>query len=574
MNLNFHSIRFQNINSFGNVMTEIGLDAFKRTLVVGKNGAGKSSAILDTLCFALYGRPYRKLDSKNDLINTTTGKALLVEVDFSVGNTKYLVRRGMKPNVFEIFKDGVLVPPKDAREYQADFEENVIGMNIKTFMQNIVLGMATYVPFMEMKAEERRRVTEDILDLEIVSEMKKVLKVRADTLKVSILDLEKRIAITEREIEVEEKHIAAQEADTTSLILEHKTRLHNLQTKTEFSIKQIESHEKNLLDVNSLKTAENELREHRAKIIATQSQMRQRIREANQEIEFYKAHENCPTCRQSIDESFRQKKLQEAEANLKYLEEGVSDAEKALKDVDNKLVLKKSEIDRHEAVQEKITAENRNIDVYQNEAQFIIKQIKRLKDQSKATVDASTLNTLKDSHKKLLDEKQDLFNQGVIVAQSQILLKDDGIKAAMISQYLPVLNSKVNEYLEKFDLFVNFEFDSNFDVSIKADFVDIRSYNSFSQGEKQRLNLAVLFAWRDLARLKANAISNILVFDEVLDSSMDDDGCLEMLNMFRLMTNDVNTFVVSHRGEIFADQFDRTLKFSKRMKFSQIEEVV
>jgi DNA repair exonuclease SbcCD ATPase subunit len=569
--LRLKTVRFQNLRSFGNELTEVRLDKNPRTLVMGKNGAGKSSAILDSLNFGLFGKPYTKI-TKNQLVNSITGKNLLVEVEFSDGRREYKVRRGYKPSLFEVYRDEVLLPtPGDSRDHQEWLEKSVLRLNQKSFNQVVVLGTANYVPFMRLPAASRREVIEDVLDIQVFSVMNQVMKERAETLKSSMATIEKDLAVALKELEVEERHLEARQRDTRELLeKKDRTRAEIIEklTMTEARAVELEAEARELTrTISDYEDVEFRLRE----TIDVRGKITYKLGLVQEEVAFFRDHLECPSCSQSLSEEFRSVKSLELGEKVEKLARAEEALDQKVRGLNDRLEEIRKVADEVARLNRAIVDASGDVRFLRTSLEGIDKEIAELDDLADE-VNPLALEEMRARTKELGRGKDDLLRQARVMGAASKLLKDGGVKAAIIRQYVPVMNNMVNKYLAELELFVDFHLDENFNETIRSRHRDTWSYESFSEGEKLRIDLAILFAWRAIARLRNSAAVSLLVFDEVLDSSLDADGCDYLLALLSKLTHDTNVFIVSHRGDQLADKFSDTIRFVKRANFSRIEE--
>lgn len=566
----FKRLRWQNLLSTGNQWTEIDLNRSKSTLIVGENGAGKST-ILDALSFVLYGKPFRNIN-KPQLLNSITGKGLLVEVEFQIGSKEYMIRRGIKPGIFEIYQNGNLIDQNSAvREYQDMLEKSILKMNHKSFGQIVVLGSANYVPFMQLNAGERRTVIEDLLDIQIFSIMNTLLKEKSSANKAAVTEIEYQIDLTEQKIELTRKHIASLQTNNDELIANKQALIDGLQQNIDDTTHQIglimekvDALSKSIADADSVTSKKN-------KILELESSLETKIRSLKKELVFFHDHDNCPTCKQGIDHDFKKTRLSDRQSQL-------DEVQAALNTLEKKVLAVNSRIDEITAINKQITALNHEISVYngdirswQNNILTLQKEIASIKsntsqiDNSQNEIDQHTKELTKHTKKKY-----ELISEREILDVSSSLLKDGGIKTRIIRQYVPVINKLVNKYLAALDFFVNFELDEKFNETIKSRFRDEFSYASFSEGEKMRIDLALMFTWRAIAKLRNSASTNLLIMDEVFDSSLDVGGTEEFLKILDGLTSDSNVFIISHKGDQLYDKFHSVIRFEKHKNFSRI----
>lgn len=565
----FKNLKWKNLLSTGNVFTEVSLNTHGQTLIVGENGAGKST-ILDALSFALYGKPFRKVN-KGQLLNSINNKQLVVECEFSIGNRQYFVRRGIKPSVFEIHVDGTMIN-QDASsvDYQDVLEKQILKLSHKTFSQVVVLGSASFVPFMQLAAQPRREVIEDLLDIQVFTIMNTLLKDKVSKNKNDIIDVDYKTSNVEDKIELEKNHLNVLEQNKDDLIKQKITQI-------EFYIKQVN-------DVNSQTTtilreiAElydsisdyDTLRKRQEKILTLSQRIDGNFEKLQRETEFFKAHADCPTCRQGIADGHRTKIITETDKKLFEIQQGKQKiAEEVASNAARLTVISGIQL----AISNKQTQVNTNqiqVAAWEKFVEDIKKEVDTIADSKDLDVNKDRLKDLKRELSTLKETKEKLVNQKAVLDVASLLLKDAGIKTKIIKQYVPIINKLINKYLAAMDFFVNFELNENFEETIKSRFRDEFSYASFSEGEKSRIDLALLFTWRAIARLRNSASTNLLILDEVFDGSLDAQGNEELLKILQTLTEGSNVFVISHKTDVFLDKFERVLKFEKQKNFSQV----
>jgi DNA repair exonuclease SbcCD ATPase subunit len=565
----FRKLRYKNFISTGNHFTEIRFDEFENTLVVGANGSGKST-MLDGVCFALFGKPFRKIN-KPQLLNSINAKECVVEVEFDTGNKSFKIIRGIKPNVFEIYQNGELLnQDAAARDYQDFLEKFILKLNYKSFTQIVLLGSASFTPFMQLSANDRRAIIEDLLDIQIFSAMNGIVKSKLSENRQGLSDSKLLIESSNEKIAMQEKFIASMKQNNEDKVTEyakeiqnHQSSIQTLYGETANLSVQVETHQAVLADKI---VVEDKLK----KITKLESQIESTISKYRKDISFFQHNDDCPTCRQTIAIGFKETEI----ANLSTKS---AECEHGLKELDSKLQgLQKSlgEInDVQKIVQQlqiKIATNNNAITETNKQIDRLNVKIAELKS-PKDTTDAEELalaslkqklNDLKNQLRVLLDDKS-------YYDAASILLKDTGIKTKIIKQYLPVINKLVNKYLASMDFFVNFTLDENFKETIKSRHRDDFTYESFSEGEKQRIDMALMLTWRAVAKLKNSANTNLLILDEIFDSSLDTNGTDDLMKILHLLEG-VNLFVISHKGDILQDKFRNIIKFEKVKNFSRI----
>jgi DNA repair exonuclease SbcCD ATPase subunit len=563
----FETLRYRNFLSTGNVFTEIPLNKHANTLIVGKNGAGKST-ILDVLCFALFGKPFRSIN-KPQLVNTITKKGLLVELEFSIGSARYLIKRGIKPAVFEVCKNGTLISQDaDSKDYQEVLEKQILKLNYKSFRQIVILGSASFVPFMALTTGQRREIIEDLLDLQIFTTMNVLLKERIANNTKLILEINAKQELIKEKINIYNKHMAQVKQDNEDVIVAK-------QELIDEAIKELEALKANSdtlqKEIDELTVLFNGHEDHTKRIAKLEKMIDKAQYEINfltADIKFFTEHEDCPACRQGLEESYRKKALDKRQKKIQKYNTGIKDllAEKAeleLKQFAKDTIGK--QIGKAEYDQNHIFAEARSkaayIAILQKEIDATKTKITEYHGERIEELQNELLQA-EEAYKEALDDKQ------TFTAASG-LLKDNGIKAKIIKQYVPVINKLINKYLSALDFFVEFELDENFNETIKSRYRDEFSYESFSEGEKKRINLAIIFTWRAIAKLRNSANTNLFLLDEVFDSSLDLSGMEEVLKVLLSLSAE-NTFIISHNQAFVSDKFEHTIKFEKKQNFSRM----
>lgn len=565
----FQKIRWMNFLSTGNVFTEVQLNRSPSTLIHGENGAGKST-ILDALFFSLFGKPYRNIN-KGQLINSITGKKLLVELEFQIGSKNYLVRRGIKPNIFEIYCDQQLInQDAAARDYQDSFEKNILRMNSKTFGQIVVLGSANYVPFMQLSSAHRREVIEDLLDIQIFSVMHSLLRDKAAYHRGEMTDVEREIGLTEVRLKILKQSAEGLRTNNQSLI----DKRQEVVVDGEQEIEKVECEIKQLLDVIGSEqdkvASYDQLSETVQQLTNTSTKLRSSSKSIDREIKFFDSHDNCPTCHQSIGTEFKRSAINSRQENIETLNSKIDEVEKAIDSLKTKLESQQQRIKHIEQMQREISllnAKASNIRTNITNAQREISSLQKLTDNQE---DIARIAEQRQRQTKLKSERKKLLAEKQVIDVALFLLKDGGIKTKIIKQYVPIINKLINKYLATLDFFVNFELDETFSETIKTRYKDEFSYASFSEGEKARLNLAIMFTWRAIAKLRNSAATNLLILDEVFDSSLDAMGNEMLVTILEQIANDSNVFVISHRSEGLQDKFRSIIKFEKHRNFSRI----
>lgn len=565
----FKTIRYKNFLSTGNLFTEIDLATHKQTLIVGANGAGKST-ILDALMYVLYNKPYRNIN-KPQLINSINQKNLVVELEFFTGSDKYLIRRGMKPNVFEIEKNGKLINQSaDARDYQEYLEKNILKLNFKSFSQIVVLGSASYVPFMQLPAAHRRAVIEDLLDIQVFSTMNNILKIRASDNKSYLSDIDFKINLVREKIKLQEQHVQKITADKDSLIENAKNEI----LKCEHNIVENTAKANELrISITSLNETISDTQKVTARIqflSKIETQLNDKLTRLKRELSFFHDNDSCPTCKQEIDTNFKCTAVDTRKSTMEEVEEGILKLrEEYVKTTQRQSEIQKT-LEEISALERQVSSINSDITMLNNLITRYTKEITLYEEQRAADLVVESTDEFKKELKEYEKEKNTASDYKQVLDIVANLLKDTGIKAKIIKQYIPIMNKLINKYLAAMDFFVNFELNENFEEKIKSRYRDEFSFESFSEGEKMRLNLAVLFAWRAIAKLRNSANVNILIFDETLDGSLDNSGIEDFLKIIYGLISDTNTIIISHKAETI-DKFSNVIRFEKHKNFSRIQ---
>lgn len=572
MSIFFKSIKWRNFLSTGNTFTEIDLTAHKSTLIVGENGAGKST-LLDALCYALYGKPFRKIN-KPQLINSINGKGLEVEVLFSIGKREYKVRRGMKPSIFEIYQDGKSInQDAEARDYQEMFERNILKLSHKSFSQIVILGSAAFVPFMQLSAQHRRDVIEDLLDIQIFSTMNTLLKSKLTNNRDQLLATDLHVKATGEKIEILKKHTETLKQNNDELIARKKDQIDALCTEIDFAGSAIVKLQFEITKLQSSIDDQDKVRKRLEKILEISRQVDSKLERIKKENQFFSSHSDCPTCRQGIDDGHKAEILEKGNTQISEIQSGKQKILEELDSINSRL----SEIS---SVSADITAKNAEVSEYNIEnrtrALFIAeieKEVETLQNSNKQIDDNNTdLIDAKQMLREHIANKEALAHEKQVLDVANTLLKDTGIKTKIIKQYVPIMNKLINKYLAAMDFFVKFELNESFEESIKSRFRDEFSYESFSEGEKSRIDLALLFTWRAVAKLRNSASTNLLILDEVFDSSMDVQGSDELMKILQALAGDTNVFVISHKTDQLVDKFSNVIRFEKHKNFSRISQ--
>lgn len=565
----FRKIRWKNLLSTGNYFTEIVLDKSQNTLIVGSNGSGKST-LLDALCFGLFNKPFRNIN-KPLLCNTINNKDCVVEVEFDTNNQSYKIVRGIKPNIFEIYCNGELLNQDAAlRDYQEYLEKFILKLNFKSFTQIAILGSASFVPFMQLSAADRRTIIEDLLDIQIFSAMNSIVKDRMSNNRDAVSKVKNDISLVEKTYSLQAKHI-------NELKQNNEDKIQQYEKEIDDNNKQIEKLTNDIENLNSeIEVIQNSISDKSTveskvkKILQIETQIETNLSRIKKEIKFFSDNDNCPTCKQHIGDDVKQEQISSLGAKAEECDHGLKQLEEKLAVENERLTTIQGILKGVQQLQVDVATKNTSITEINKYIVKIQKEIRELTN-TKADLEIETnkLKDLKNQHKDLVSKHQELIDEKSYYDVASILLKDTGIKTKIIKQYLPVINKLVNKHLATLDFFVNFNLDESFKETIKSRHRDAFSYASFSEGEKQRIDMSLMLTWRAIAKLKNSANTNLLILDEVFDSSLDNNGTEYLMNILHML-DDVNLFVISHKGDILQDKFKNVIRFDKVKNFSRM----
>ena len=559
------TVRWKNFLSTGNQFLEVHLDKEPMTLIVGKNGAGKST-LIDAITFSLFGKPFKRIN-KGQLMNSVNEKDLVTEIEFNIGKSKWKVRRGIKPALFEIYHNGQIIN-QDAKsnDYQKYLEDKVLKLNFKSFTQIVVLGSASFVPFMQLSANDRRIIIEDILDIGIFSVMKNLLKDRSMLLKEEMSEIEYEIKLLQEKIKIQEKHLKELKEKSVSKRKSDLDKIEETQQEITRLTEEIEDHQdmvvslmKSIADENTTHTKNSELDKYR-------SQINKNLKKLNKDKKFFKEKENCPTCEQDIDEIFKKSKLNSLQDDIEEMDEGLEKIEGEIQKVFDRLAeinLVNKDIQKEE---NEIRTKNGYIKSHNSFIKHLNEELTNIveeADEGKIKILTSELEDQKKSRNQYTEQKRYYNILGAI-------LNDKGIKTRIIRKYLPFINNHVNNYLKDMDFFVNFQLDENFQETIKSRHRDDFSYYSFSEGEKKRIDIALLLTWRHIASMRNSVNVNLLILDEVFDASLDQAGVDDLMKLFNIL-NKTNLFIISHKLDILDDKFPAKITVEKLKNFTTME---
>ena len=568
----FKEVRYKNLLSSGNKFTTIKLNDAQSTLILGENGAGKST-LLDALCYALYGRGFRNL-KRDLLINSINTKELVVELDFSIGNKDYKLIRGAKPNKFEIWCNDILLnQDASVRDYQEHLENNILKMSYRSFTQVAILGSANFTPFMQLRAKDRRKLVEDLLDITIFTTMMQLLRKRKSNHALDVKENQHEIAILEERISGLNSQIDALRENRDEKILKFETTINQTQTNIDKLLGEVDEKTQNVVEKTRLITDKNTTEDRLKQTTDLESQLERARKKAIADIKFYEDNDNCPTCKQDLTGEHKEKCIQEKNQKVAEIKEAVSTLDSQIGELHDRIQTintVQSEIDE---IQREIGLSQTEIVSNQKYISKLQKEIEALEEEQEGNSDAheQVLKAEDDLH-TLTKKKQHLADNGHYLEIATLLLRDQGVKEKIIKQYVPIMNKLINKFLAQLEFYVGFELDEAFEETIKSRFRDVFKYENFSQGEKMRIDLALLFTWRAVARMKNSVNTNLLILDEVFDSSLDASGTDEFMKMLNTLTEKTNAFIISHKGDILYDKFEHVIRFEKYKNFSRIAE--
>ena len=568
--IKFHKVKYKNFLSTGNEFTEIDLSRKKTSLIIGANGSGKST-LLDALTFGLFGRAFRKIP-KTALVNSINQKQLVVEVEFQIGRNRYRIMRSIKPNKFEIYRDGKLLhQDASVRDYQAILEQQILKLNYKSFTQVVVLGSSTFTPFMQLNTPERRAIIEDILDIQIFSVMKDCLKQRVSSLNNEQIDIRNNIKIGETKIQGHEDAMKRLEENRDEMIeklskdvLEHETQVLEHKTNIRSDLHLVDTLQNTISD-------EKDIRERLQQTLSDERQFESERKKFIKELKFYEDNDECPTCKQDIESDHKEHICTDTTESLKEIDKKLDERSKTVEEINERL----TEISKVQAeifaTQSAIQKEQNLIDSNEKYIDKVEGQIIELKKQEHTEDDKDKLEKYRKALEVLQGMDAGISDKKHYHDLAELLLRDSGIKTKIIRQYLPIMNKLINKYLASMEFFVQFELDEEFNEEIKSRYRDNFSYSSFSEGEKMRIDLSLLFTWRAVAKLKNSVNTNLLILDEVFDSSLDEGGTDEFLKILHTLDDNTNTFIISHKGESMNEKFNNIIEFEKTNNFSRIK---
>jgi DNA repair exonuclease SbcCD ATPase subunit len=564
----FENIKWKNFLSTGNVYTKINLSKNKNTLIIGENGAGKST-ILDALTFALYNKPFRKIN-KGQLVNSINNKGAVVELEFSLYKNKYRIVRGIKPNIFEVYKNSDLINQNaDSKDYQEYLEKHILKIGYKSFCQVVVLGSATFLPFMQLPAAQRREIVETLLDLQIFTTMNSVLKDKVQKNKEDFIRVEEQKRNIEEKIIIIKKYIEKREQESKESVEKKEKEIEKIDEIIISKKEELKKVEKEYHELSQDVSDDKKITNENTNLLLLREKINSKIDMVSEEIKFLETNDDCPTCKQRIEESFKLESIGDKNDKLKEYKEG--------------LFLLKEKIYNNEKEMQSLNESKEKLSKVKDQFKdisFDLSSTERMKKSIEAEIKSikkkeSTISNeeIKDSEEELI-KINDIYNELIknkdLYSASSVLLKDNGIKSRIIKKYIPIINKLINKYLSDLNFFVKFELDEEFNEVIKSRHRDEFSYSSFSEGERMKINLSILFTWRMISQLRNSINTNLLIMDEVFDSSLDSEATEDFMKLLNEFGDKTNVFIISHKTEQLNEKFDNIIRFKKQKNFSKI----
>jgi DNA repair exonuclease SbcCD ATPase subunit len=566
----FRKIRYKNFLSTGNNFTEIDILRHKSTLIVGQNGAGKST-MLDAISFALFGKPHRNIN-KPQLVNSINNKQCVVEVEFSVGTAHFKVVRGIKPEIFEIWKnDEMINQSSHAKEYQRILEQNILKLNHKSFHQVVVLGSSNFIPFMQLNPHNRRMVIEDLLDIGVFSKMNQILKEETNTIRDTLKEISYQIDLSKNKQETQKKYINDVKKITNEAITYKETQITSKQNEIS-NLEIVNGDLSQEIDgkQDGVQNELDQLNNRKQTLLQYSAQFRQQMATVVKDAKFYEEHKTCPTCDQDIDPEVRTEKLSTSKSKAKELQSANGKLSEESTQVESSISRANESLSEIRDKQNILHTNIQQINRLQTEIGNLREDIRgsAVADLREAEEE---LQNIKDTISEYSDSKMRLNEEYSYKTAIAEMLKDTGIKTKIIKQYLPVMNQLINQYLQVLDFYVHFDLDEEFNETIRSRHRDMFGYDSFSEGEKQRIDLSLLFTWRQIAKMKNSVATNLLMLDETFDSSLDHEGVDNLLKILYTLGDDTNIFIISHKGDILDGKFENKIEFIKEKNFSKIK---
>ena len=567
--IEFKTVRYKNFLSTGQQFIEVPLNTGGTTLIIGDNGSGKST-MLDALCFGLFNRPFRDI-KKDQIVNSINEKDCLVEIDLQIGSNNYTIKRGIKPAIFEIWcNDKMLNQDAASKDYQKHLEDNILRLNFRSFTQVVILGSSSFVPFMRLRARHRRQVVEEILDIEIFSRMNLLLREKNKAKDEEIRSAEFSVNLFEEKISDQDKHIQDLQYRNKQSIESKEAQIEKEETGKKQYEEDIKDLEKEITTLRDKILDESDIKSKHMKFHQLEAKLENNCTKHKNMLKFFEDNDECPTCRQTIDEVFKTEQIKDRKEKLGEIEKGMSELSNSIEKIESRM---KTINDTSVAIREKEMLIERYKTSIENVDRYIRSvrgEVDGLRDEKESTGEAKgVLKQLKESYSEAETNKVKLKDDKLYLDTARELMTDTGIKTKIIKQYLPVMNQLINKHLQRLDFYVNFTLDDEFNETIKSRFRDAFNYNNFSEGEKLRIDLSILFTWREIAKIKNSTNTNLLILDEVLDSSLDSSGTEEFMKIINSLSKE-NVFVISHKGDILIDKFTQVIKYEKYKNFTRV----
>jgi DNA repair exonuclease SbcCD ATPase subunit len=565
----FKKIKWKNFLSTGNLFSEVVLNENNSTLVVGGNGSGKST-MLDALCFCLFGKPFRNIN-KGQLVNSINQKDCVVELEFSIGTKEYKVIRGIKPNIFDIYVNNILITQDAAvKDYQEHLEKVILKLNYKSFTQIVILGSASFTPFMQLSASDRRAIIEDLLDIQIFSRMNGIVKEKLQITKEEISTKKYEIDLQQQKYDMLKKHVDELKQNNNDKVKEYDEDIQSTSNTISTLLTSIEETNTKVTELQLVVENKTTVEGKVKKLTKLESQIESNLSKFQKDISFFQQNDNCPTCRQAIANEFKEEELTNLSTKVTECTHGLEELEKKLADEQLKLAEIADVQKQINKLQVKIAGDTSTVTELNRYVQKLHEAINHIKTSSTVSVkEENELLAINECLNDLNNNLRTLIDERTYYDSASLLLKDTGIKTKIVRQYLPIINKLVNKYLSTLDFFVNFTLDESFKETIKSRHRDDFSYASFSEGEKQRIDMALMLTWRAVAKLKNSTNTNLLILDEIFDSSLDANGTEELMKILNLLEH-TNLFVISHKGDILQDKFRNVIRFEKINNFSRM----
>ncbi len=564
----FKNIKWKNFVSYGNHWTEVDLNQTKSSLIIGENGSGKST-ILDALTFGLYNKPFRKV-TVQQLVNTINNKDMVVEVEFGIGSYDYKVIRGQKPRKFEVYQNGKLLNQEaHAKDYQETLEKQILKLNHKSFCQVVVLGSSSFIPFMQLPTNQRKEVIEDLLDIGIFTIMATLLKEDVASNKERAQELSSELTTIEEKIRIQQHFVEKISQQQDEAIADKKEQILKLENENSINEINLKDEEDELAKLRAQVVEEEKIRSKLNQLSNLEDKIKDKVKNLKKDIQFFDTHDDCPTCNQSIDKDFKAKVIDEKEEKVEECEAGFEPLEKALENTQGEI----NHIVKVYQLIDNINIGINSLNSQMNGNRQLVSSLQKDIDNTSKQDIIEEKNKIKEFNIELNGKRNDVeefTHLREIYDVATKLLRDTGIKSRIVKQYIPIMNKLINKYLAAMDFFVQFELDENFNENIKSRFRDEFTYASFSEGEKMRIDLSLLFTWRAIAKLKNSASTNLLILDEIFDSSLDTQGTDEFLKIINDLTLDTNVFIISHKTDQLIDKFNNVIRFEKHQNFSRM----